>query len=253
MVDLYLDLVERAITGRLFEESKAERALANFVQRIRRPYLTRKGALPWPLRAHTMLRSARLRNLRQLVEATLHEGVPGDYIETGVWRGGACIFIRAILKAYGITDRKVYCADSFEGLPKGRHPLDKRDRLHKFSELAISEEQVRKNFEVYGLLDEQVVFLKGWFRDTLPSLTDERFAVIRLDGDMYESTHDALTHLYPRLSPGGFAIILDYGVIKACSRAVHDYLDAHSLKPDIVPVDRSCVWWRKPANARDGT
>jgi O-methyltransferase len=193
-----------------------------------------------------MIGSARLRNLRELVETTLRENILGDYIETGVWRGGACIYIRALLKAHGVADRKVYCADSFEGLPKGQHYHDRRDRLYKFSELAISEEQVRKNFDVYGLLDSQVVFLKGWFRDTLPRLTDQRFSVIRLDGDMYESTHDALTHLYPRLSPGGFAIIDDYGPISACRRAVHDYLDSHSMKPEIAWVDASCVWWRKP-------
>jgi hypothetical protein len=94
------------------------------------------------------------------------------------------------------------------------------------------------------LLDNQVVFLKGWFRDTLPKLTDERFAIVRLDGDMYESTTDALTNLYPRLSPGGFAIIDDYS-LQMCRRAVHDYLDAHSLKPDLMEIDAGSVYWRK--------
>jgi O-methyltransferase len=194
-----------------------------------------------------MLGSARLRSLRHLVETTLQENIPGDYIETGIWRGGACILMRAILQAHGVKDRKVYCADSFDGLPKPRadYRHDRRDRLHRFSELAVSEEQVRRNFESYDLLDDQVVFLAGWFRDTLPTLTNERFALIRLDGDMYESTADALTHLYPRLSPGGFAIIDDYGGIAACKKAVHDYLDTNALKPEIVAVDQSCIWWRK--------
>ena len=246
--DLYLDLIERALSGALFPEGKAERFIANLRQRIRNPYATRRGAAAWPLRAHTMIGPGRLRNLRQLVETTLRENVPGDYIETGIWRGGACILMRAVLAAHGVANRKVFCADSFSGLPapNARFRHDRRDRLHKFSELAISEEQVRRNFESYGLLDDQVVFLKGWFRDTLPALTDERFAVIRLDGDMYESTTDALTHLYPRLTPGGFAIIDDYGGITACRKAVHDYLDANALKPEIVAVDQSCVWWRKP-------
>jgi O-methyltransferase len=247
MPDLYLDLVERAVAGRLFKEGQTERRLADLWQRVRHPYATRHGAHSWPLRAHTMIGDARLRNLRELVERTLRENVAGDYIETGVWRGGACIYVRAILKARGVTDRKVYLADSFCGLPKpsGRFRQDRRDRLFKFSELAISKREVSENFEAYGLLDEQVVFLEGWFRDTLPTLATERFALIRLDGDMYESTMDALTHLYPRLSPGGFAIIDDYGALKNCRRAVHDYLDAHSLTTEIVPVDHSAVWWRK--------
>jgi hypothetical protein len=192
-----------------------------------------------------MIGTKRLRSLRQQVEITLRENIPGDYIETGVWRGGACIFMRAILKAHGVIERKVLCADSFSGLPKGQHHNDRRDRLYKFAELAISEEQVRRHFDVYGLLDDQVVFLAGWFRDTLPRLSDERFAIIRLDGDMYESTHEALTHLYNRLSPEGFAVVDDYGSISACRRAVHDYLDENSLKPEIIPVDNTCVWWRK--------
>jgi O-methyltransferase len=246
--DLYLDLIEKALSGALFPEGKAERFIANLRQRLRNPYATRRGAVPWPLRSHTMIGPLRLRNLRHHVETTLRENVPGHYIETGIWRGGACILMRAVLAAHGVADRKVFCADSFSGLPApdARFRQDRRDRLYKFSELAISEEQVRRNFESYGLLDDQVVFLKGWFRETLPTLTDQRFAVIRLDGDMYESTTDALTHLYQRLSPGGFAIVDDYGGIAACREAVHDYLDANALKPEIVAVDKSCVWWRKP-------
>jgi O-methyltransferase len=248
MSDLYLDLIERSLSGQIFQESAAERFWANVKQRIRHPYLTRRRVIPWPVRAHTMIGNARLRSLRSQVETTIRENIPGDYIETGVWRGGACIMMRAALKAHGVTDRKVYCADSFNGLPppSGQYRHDKRDRLFKFSELAISEEQVRQNFEVYGLLDEQVKFLPGLFKDTLPKLTNERFAVIRLDGDMYESTTDALANLYPRLSPGGFAVVDDYGVITACRKAVHDYLDANSITANISAVDEACVWWRKP-------
>jgi O-methyltransferase len=248
MSDLYVDLVERAVAGRLFEIDERARRRARFWQRLRHPYLTRNGVtFTFPPNVHTMIGPARLQNLRHLVETALRDRIPGHFIETGVWRGGACILMRAILKAQAITDRKVYCADSFAGLPRsdGRYRQDRHDRLYKFSELAVSVDEVRKNFDVYGLLDEQVVFLVGRFRDTLPTLTDERFAVIRLDGDMYESTMDALTHLYPRLSPGGFAIIDDYGPIQGCRTAVHDYLNAHKLSPEIVPVDVACVWWRK--------
>ena len=143
-----------------------------------------------------MIGSARLRNLRELTERTIADRIPGDYIETGVWRGGACILMRGVLAAHGVTDRKVIVADSFEGLPKPdaeKYPADKRDRLFAFEELAVSLDQVRANFETYDLLDEQVVFLKGFFKDTLPTLAaNARFALIRLDGDMYESTMDAL-------------------------------------------------------------
>ena len=197
-----------------------------------------------------MIGAPRMRNLRSLVDATLNDGVAGDYIETGVWRGGACILMRAILAAHGVADRKVFVADSFEGLPRPdpeKYPADKRDKLFSFSELAISEAEVRRNFAAYKLLDDQVVFLKGFFKDTLPTLTNERFAVIRLDGDMYGSTMDALVNLYDRLSPGGYAVIDDYGGLSNCRRAVHDFLDSRGLAPQITPVDESCVWWRKEA------
>jgi O-methyltransferase len=133
-------------------------------------------------------------------------------------------------------------------LPRPSERYDRGDRLHAFSELAVTEDEVRKNFQLYGLLDEQVVFMKGWFRDTLPTLASERFALIRLDGDMYESTHDALCHLYPRLSFGGIAVVDDYA-ISGCRKAVHDYLNAHSLTAEINRVDASCIWWRKTAEA----
>jgi O-methyltransferase len=174
-------------------------------------------------------------------------------IETGVWRGGASIFMRAILKAYGDTGRKMWVADSFEGLPKPdpkNYPADaaeeRKDAFYKFDQLAVSEEKVRENFARYGLLDAQVTFLKGWFRDTLPTIpATQRFAVIRLDGDLYESTWDAITALYPKLSVGGYCLIDDYGGIPACRAAVDDYRSRNGINEPIQSVDRSCVFWQK--------
>lgn len=187
----------------------------------------------------------KLQIVHDLIARTLRDDTPGDYIETGVWRGGTCIMMRAILKENGVTDRKIYVADSFEGLPRPdkRYPHDRKDHLAKFSELAISEEQVRANFARYGLLDDQVVFLKGYFCDTLPKLTNEHFALIRLDGDMYQSTTDALTNLYPRLSPGGFCIVDDW-TLKPCRKAVDDYLAAHGVRPKITEAHAN-AWWQK--------
>jgi len=245
---LYLDLMERTLANAIYGESALEARLRGLLQRIKHPYTARRGAIAWPARAHTMIGPKRLANLRSLAETTLREAIPGDYIETGVWRGGACILMRAVLAAHGVTDRRVFVADSFEGLPRpdGQlYPADRRDRLFRFEELAVSEAEVARNFEAYGLLDDQVVFVKGFFRDTLPALSGQRFALIRLDGDMYESTMDALTSLYAGLSSGGFAIVDDYGGIKACRKAVHDFLDRIGAAPTITPVDESCVWWRK--------
>jgi hypothetical protein len=173
---------------------------------------TRAVGNDWPPHAETMVGQARLANVRALTQTALADGIAGDLVETGVWRGGTAIYMRAILAAAGDTDRTVVACDSFEGLPVAdadRFPMDVPLRLHEHTALAVSLDQVKANFDRYGLLDDQVRFVPGWFRDTLPGLGREldAIAVLRLDGDMYESTIDGLTHLEPLVSPGGFVII----------------------------------------------
>jgi hypothetical protein len=193
-----------------------------------------------------MIGLRRLDNLQQCIETVLADGVPGDLIETGVWRGGATIFMRGVLKAYGVTDRTVWAADSFVGLPAAdleRFPEDQGwDKLDL--PLAVSLEAVQANFARYQLLDEQVHFLPGWFKDTLPAAPIAQLSVLRLDGDLYESTIDALTHLYPRLSSGGFAIIDDYN-LPSCRQAVDDYRAAHAIDDAIQEIDGWGVFWRR--------
>jgi O-methyltransferase len=207
----------------------------------------RKEGAIWPGYAHTMIGLKRMDNLQYCVETALREGIPGDLIETGVWRGGACIFMRALLAAHGETRRRVFLADSFQGLPKpdGKYAADRGDIHHTFSPyLAVSQEEVEGNFRKFGLLDSQVVFLKGWFKDTLPQAPIERLSVLRLDGDMYGSTIEVLESLYPKLSKGGFCIIDDYG-LEGCQRAVDDYRAKNGITAPLQEVDWSGRWWRK--------
>jgi hypothetical protein len=207
--------------------------------------------LVWPSRAHTMIGFPRLQNLRECVETVIADNVQGDLIETGVWRGGASIFMRGILKAYGITDRKVWVADSFEGLPAPdveKYPLDASSQLHKFRDLAVSLEQVQENFKRYSLLDDQVRFLKGWFSETLPVAPIGKLALMRLDGDMYESTMDALVNLYPKLSIGGFVIIDDFNVVTTSNDATHDYRQVHGIASPITEIPGAGAFWRKTDN-----
>ena len=205
--------------------------------------------LDWPAEAETMIGMQRLTSLQHCVETVLAEDIPGDLIECGVWRGGACILMRAVLAAYGDETRCVWLADSFEGLPRpdtANYKADKGMRLDRFAGvLGVSEAEVRANFQRYGLLDDRVRFLPGWFKDTLHDAPIDRIAVLRLDGDLYESTIQALDALYPRLSPGGFCIIDDYSSIKACEQAVTDYRAKHGISAEIVDIDGSGVLWRK--------
>lgn len=162
-------------------------------------------------------------------------------------RGGS-IFARAVFKAYDINDRLVWLADSFEGLPAldpEKYPLDKDSTLHEFKILSVSLEKVKNNFEHYGLLDEQVRFLRGWFKETLPSAPMQNLAVIRVDADLYESTMNALSNLYPKLSRGGYIIIDDYGNISACRQAVEDYRKSSGINAEIKAVDYTGVYWKR--------
>ena len=221
----------------------------------------------FPSEAHTMIGWQRLENIQAVIEDILERDVPGDLIETGVWRGGSTIFMRGVLKAHGVTDRTVWVADSFEGPPKpGQEGMDRSfssseqgdawKRVIRSQPLAVmvmaahlrrgtSYDEVREHFRRYGLLDDQVQFLRGWFHDTLPTAPIERLALLRLDGDLYDSTYQALESLYPKLSVGGFTIVDDYVSFSECRRAVHDYLRATGSEADMQPVDDEAVCWRK--------
>ncbi|OMC08730.1 TylF/MycF/NovP-related O-methyltransferase [Mycolicibacterium fortuitum] len=205
--------------------------------------------IDWPAEAETMIGMQRLTSLQRCVETVLAEDIPGDLIECGVWRGGACILMRAVLAAYGDETRTVWVADSFEGLPPTDPENYKADKGLRTQSLAgilgVPVTEVKANFERYGLLDDQVRFLPGWFKDTLHDAPIDQIAVLRIDGDLYESTIQALEALYPRLSPQGFCIIDDYHDLKPCREAVTDYRERHGITAEIVDIDGTAVLWRK--------
>lgn len=205
-------------------------------------------ATEFPKEGETMIGIKRLNNVAYCVKEVVRNDIPGDLIETGVWRGGSCIFMRYLLQLAGDTERTVWVADSFAGLPPpdtAQYPLDEGLNLHELPELAISLEQVQDNFRKYGLLDGQVRFLKGWFKDTLPGAPIEKLAVLRLDGDLYESTIDALYNLYPKLSVGGFCIIDDWGAIASCRLAVAHYRQLFGIEERIQVIDWTGTFWKK--------
>jgi macrocin-O-methyltransferase TylF-like protien len=248
--ELYLTLLKRALTGLLYEDASDQypAALGQDPQRVAHDREARVQGTDWPVIAPTMIGLTRLDNIQHCIERVLEDKVPGDFIETGVWRGGAVIFMRGVLKAYGVTDRTVWAADSFDGLPPpnaDKYPQDAGIHLEQYRQLAIPIDEVQRNFARYELLDDQVRFLKGWFSETLPHAPIRELALLRLDGDLYESTMDALTSLYARVSAGGYVIIDDYSVIPACRLAVHDFRDTHGVRDTIVPIDKQGVFWRK--------
>ena len=210
-----------------------------------------------PPNAETMIGMARMRNVEELATRVLAEGVPGDFVEAGVWRGGTVILLRAVLAAYGVTDRLVWACDSFAGLPEPdleRYPQDRSLQIEAEGPvgivknlLIVPREQVEANLSRYGMLDDQVRFVEGWFSESLPDAPIGPISLLRVDGDLYQSTMDALEALEARVSPGGYVIIDDYHSIEACRQAVEDYRSAHGIDDEIQRVDWTGVWWQKSA------
>jgi hypothetical protein len=249
--DLYLELLKTVLTDSIFgpEPNVETQSEASYIQSFIQHCI--KG------RALTMVPKARLDNVQRCIDDVIQNDVPGDMIETGVWRGGTAIFMKAVLRARQAEDRRVWVADSFEGLPKpdaGLFPAEAkahetklmRDVYHHF---AVSLEDVQQNFERFALLDDGVQFLKGWFKDTLPVAPIQQLAVARLDGDYYDSTMDSLVNLYPKISPGGYVVIDDYGQDEwtYCRKAVDEFRTRHGITEPIVRVDSTCHFWQKRA------
>jgi O-methyltransferase len=237
MRNKYLDIMEASLTGTLLGDRRM----------LGEPYdpLRRHVGRDWPSLAQTMIGTLRMRNIRQLCEAAIVNDIPGDFIETGVWRGGACIYMRAILDAHDDAHRRVFVADSFKGLPTPNAELyaaDAGDVFHEFEQLAISRQEVEDNFRKYSQLDARVVFLEGWFKDTLPAAPIDSISVLRLDGDMYESTIQALDALYHKVSRGGAVIVDDY-FMQPCAQAADEFRAQHGIASPLLPIDGHAVWW----------
>ena len=213
-VRLYLDLMKRCLTRTAFHERIREVICrrGSVPRLLMRPVLAVLRLMGctlcqgWPADAETMIGLKRLENILARVTGAIRRAVPGDLIETGVWR-------------------TVWVADSFEGLPKpdpDKYPADAAEEgkaaFYKFDQLAVSEEQVR-----------EMRFLKGWFRDTLPTIPATQ----------------TLTGSYPKLSPGGYCLIDDDGGIPASRNAVEDYRSREGIREPVQSVDRTGVFWQK--------
>lgn len=204
--DHYLELGIMSLTGSLMDKAGSLQCDGKTLE----PYNDekREGGDDWPPYSETMVGRKRLQNIRTTLEDVVKNEVPGDFVETGAWRGGVGIFAKMVLDVRGQGHcRKVHLFDAWEALPYGS---DARAGL-----LAVKEEEVRQNFVKYNVLDDNVALHKGLFKDTLPSFRkehhgDTKIAVLRIDGNFLDSHQDSFYYLYDMLSVGGYVIIDDY-------------------------------------------
>jgi O-methyltransferase len=269
----YLELLKKSLTASLYEESAWQvidgpmNDVTGFAAALKRkvvsslkqygilivrakPYQPelREQGLDWPLFGLTMVGMRRLNNVQECIEDVLAKEIPGDFVETGVWRGGSSIFAKAVFRQHGADNRAIWCCDSFEGMPAPKATdllLQKKSDFSDRDYLAVTEEQVANNFRKFDLLDANVKFLKGWFCDTLPTAPIQSIAILRMDGDLYDSTMDALKNLYAKVSRGGYVIVDDYKSWKGCRTAVDEFRKNNKVEDQLVDIDAHAVFWRK--------
>lgn len=252
----YLDLLKLAICDLVAAETSTVTTTQDgpISQRLSEPDIgNRIEGREWPLRGLTMIGYDRLSDLQRCIESIVADDVPGDVIEAGVWRGGASMVARATLDSLGDRDRAVWLADSFQGLPPPDEafPEDRAMDLHVHEYLAVPRGDVEAGFRRLGLAHD-LRFVEGFFSETMPELAGGSWSLIRLDGDMYESTWVTLDALYPGLSQGGYVVFDDYGDVAEGRRAMDEYRAAHGIDTPLERVDHTCVRWRRedaPASA----
>ena len=226
------------------------------------------GWPPSPLGV-TMAGLMRMASLQSQLKEVKEKGIPGDILEAGVWRGGMSIYAAAVMRVYKL-DRKMYLCDSFKGLGLPQETSLRPDEHFYASEwlngtLAVAQEHVLHNLDVHGIPRSRAVLVPGYFVDSLPplraSLTSAKghLALLRMDGDMYDSTIDILYNLYDFVPVGGLVVVDDWGwdhgavqgsdkvakPIFGAKQAVMHFRELHGMTEPMRNIDYSAAWWRK--------
>jgi len=192
----------------------------------------------------------RLYATAQLTYAALLQ--EGDVVETGVFRGGSSAVILKVLQGYDDCGKAFWAFDSFQGLPN----ITKKDQVGEQivgaqGIFAAGVNEFKANLEARGVWNEsRIHIVPGWFSDTVSKAGVKQISFLRLDGDLYQSTIDVLKALYPRVSPGGYIYVDDYGSFNGCRRAVDEYRAEHQLYEPMHWIREGsgiveAVWWRK--------
>ena len=260
---LYLDTLEMAVTGSLYDEAgechpdrKATNPIAHSSCIVTEPsnlvgphnIYRRAIGLDWPTVGHTMIGHVRIRNFRYAIDQVVKDNVPGDVAELGVWRGGAIIYAKGVLRVLGQeASRRVHVFDAFGKIPKtGRGYSAGAD-----SYLSVPFKRVRRTFQNYGLLDEHVTFHQGLFEQTVPAFRRAKsgllqIAVLRIDGNFYSSYQTVLYNMYEFVPVGGFLIFDDVGVgDHGVMRCWKDFKREQRIPDELIYVTKEAAYFRK--------
>lgn len=185
-----------------------------------------------------------LDNIRDLLEKVKENHVSGAFVEAGIWRGGACIYARAVMDYFKILE-PVYGCDSFVGLPPPKWEQDEGDQHYLMKELIVSQRTVEENIR-YFVLEGNIELVPGFFKETMPQLKNRlrKISILRVDGDMYQSTTEVLENLYDKVSVGGFVICDDYALAGA-RMAIDDFREKYSIKNPLIKVNNTIHYWQK--------
>lgn len=211
-----------------------------------------------------------LYNTYELSIDCIKNNIPGDFVECGV-AGGAQVAAMGYALQMLRANIRVHLFDSFEGIPlagpndtvqPGVGPIKHSVKVEKLDNLLVSSnniypelgnaskysiEQVKNHMNSFGIESNSLVYHKGWFQNTLPTDAAKisKISLLRLDGDLYESTKVCLEYLYPKISKGGYIIIDDYA-LSGCRKAVDEYLNKHKITPKIISIHggEGPVYWK---------
>jgi macrocin-O-methyltransferase TylF-like protien len=223
--------------GTLYDAAPSTRELAELSEYRRATGLWRH------LRAggYTMIGSRRARALRWMARVCDEELVPGAFVDCGCFNGGS-----SVMMSSGAPGREVWSFDSFEGLPEAG-PRDPNRADDLVGQLVASEAKVREAFARFAS-PQRLNVVKGWFADSFPDAVPRigPVAIVHADGDWYESVKLTLDAFEPKVSPGGFVVIDDYGDWEGAKDATHEYRALHGINAPLVEIDHTAAYWRKP-------
>ena len=205
---------------------------------------------------YSLVGSSGLEATYAAVTQLVSQGVEGCLVECGVAEGGCSALMASIAK--DDCNRNTWLFDSFQGLPdpteedfggaNGKATGENIRPLERGSCLGALDTVEDVLFRQFGLSRGKVQLVQGWFQDTLPAYRDRLgpIAMLRIDGDWYESTKCCLDNLYDRLVPGGYCIADDYGTFYGCRKAVDEFFQSRNLKVSTDSDGRGGLIFRKP-------